>query len=193
VEDGCLGRSTVAGACAAAGTGFSGQTPVNSCSGEVRSERGCTVETGVGFIAVGAGVGVGAGLTWCGAARAGRAPRACSSVARTRRTRGRVHLPKFLRLQSSQTCESRQMSCARWHLELASSCESQGKIWPSLEDMGAPSLVCLHCSPATKRMPNRVKRPWFGFKFFRGVPWVVWPLFVIWTKWFWRQDKGEHI
>jgi hypothetical protein len=80
-----------------------------------------------------------------------------------------------------------------WHLKLASSCEFQGKIWPSLEDMGAPSLVCLHCSPATKRMPNCVKLPWFGFKIFRGVPWVVWPLFVIWTKWFWRQHKGEHI
>jgi hypothetical protein len=54
----------------------------------------------VGFIAAGAGVGtsVGAGLTWRGAARAGRAPRACSGVARARRTRGRVHLPKFLRL-----------------------------------------------------------------------------------------------
>jgi hypothetical protein len=57
-----------------------------------------------------------------------------------------------------------------WHLELTSSCEFQGKMCPSLEDMGAPSLVCLHCSPATKRMPNHVKLPWFGFKFFRDVP-----------------------
>jgi hypothetical protein len=32
------------------------------------------------------------------AARAGRAPRMCSGVARARRTRGRVHLPEFLRL-----------------------------------------------------------------------------------------------
>jgi hypothetical protein len=80
-----------------------------------------------------------------------------------------------------------------WHLGLASLCKFQGKICPSLEDMGAPSLVCLHCSPATKRMPNHVKWPWFGFKFFRDVPWVVWPLFVIWSKWFRRQHKGEHI
>jgi hypothetical protein len=80
-----------------------------------------------------------------------------------------------------------------WHLELASSCEFQGKICPGLQDMWSPSLVCLHCSPATKRMPNHIKRPWFGFKFFRGVPWVVCPLFVIWSKWFWRQHKGEHI
>jgi hypothetical protein len=48
-----------------------------------------------------------------GAARMGGAPRACSGVARARRTRGRVHLPEFSRQQSSKTCESRQMSCAR--------------------------------------------------------------------------------
>jgi hypothetical protein len=60
------------------------------------------------------GRGRGHGVTRRKAARAGRAPRACSSVARARRTRGRVHLPKFLRLQSSQTCESCQKSCARF-------------------------------------------------------------------------------
>jgi hypothetical protein len=69
VEDGWLGWSTVVVACAAVGTLFSGQTPANSCSGEVRSERGRTVETDVGFIA--AGMGVGEGLTRHGAARAG--------------------------------------------------------------------------------------------------------------------------
>jgi hypothetical protein len=56
-------------ACAAAGTRFSGQTPANLCSGWVRDTRGCMVETEVGFIATGAGVG--AGLTQRGAARAG--------------------------------------------------------------------------------------------------------------------------
>jgi hypothetical protein len=40
VEEGWRGWSTVAGACAAVGTPFSGQTPVNSCSGWVRSARG---------------------------------------------------------------------------------------------------------------------------------------------------------
>jgi hypothetical protein len=98
-------------ACAAAGTPLSGQTPANLCLGWVRDARGCTVEAGVAFIAVGAGVD--AGLARRGAARVGGAPRACSGVARARRTRGRVHLPEFLRLQSSKTCESRQMSCAR--------------------------------------------------------------------------------
>jgi hypothetical protein len=35
-----------------------GQTPVNSCSGRVRSARGCTVEIGVGFIVEGVGTGL---------------------------------------------------------------------------------------------------------------------------------------
>ena len=68
MEDDWFGRSTVAVACAAAGTRFSGQTPVNSCSGEVRDARGCMVETGVGFIAAGVGGGLRAG-----AERRGRA------------------------------------------------------------------------------------------------------------------------
>jgi hypothetical protein len=96
-------------ACAAAGTSFYEQTPVNSSSGWVRDARGHTVEAGVAFIAT----GVDAELARCGAARVGGAPRACSSVARARRTCGHVHLPEFLRLQSSKACESRQMSCAR--------------------------------------------------------------------------------
>jgi hypothetical protein len=102
----------VAGARSAAGTPFSGQTPMNSCSGRVRSAWGCTVETGVGFIAADASMGT--GLTQRRAARAGPSAGACSSVARARRTRGRVNLPEFLRLQSSQTCESCHMSCVRF-------------------------------------------------------------------------------
>jgi hypothetical protein len=54
-----------------------------------------------------------------------------------------------------------------WHLGLASLCKFQWNICRSLQDMWAPSLVCLHYSPATKLMPNHVKRPWFDFKFFR--------------------------
>jgi hypothetical protein len=38
-----------------------------------------------------------------------------------------------------------------------------------------------------------VKRPRFEFKFFREVPWVIWVLFAIWSKWFWHQHKGEHL
>jgi hypothetical protein len=98
-------------ACAAAGTPLSEQTSVNLSSGWVRDTRGCTVKARVAFIAAGAGVD--AGLARRGAACVGGAPRACSGIARARRTRGRVHLPEFLRLQSSKTCESRQMFCAR--------------------------------------------------------------------------------
>jgi hypothetical protein len=71
---GWFGRSTVAVACAAAGTSLTRQTPVNLSSGWVSDARGCTVEADVGFIATGAG------LAWRGAARVGGAPRACSGA-----------------------------------------------------------------------------------------------------------------
>jgi hypothetical protein len=49
------------------------------------------------------------------------------------------------------------------HLELSSSCEFQGEIRPSLEDMVAPSLVCLHCSPRDKMdaKPCQTTLVWF--------------------------------
>jgi F0F1-type ATP synthase membrane subunit c/vacuolar-type H+-ATPase subunit K len=81
-------------------------------SGEVESKRGRTVEASLGFI--GAGAGVGMGLSWCGAARAEPSAGACSGVARARRTRGGVILPTFLRLLSTQTCESCHMACVRF-------------------------------------------------------------------------------
>jgi hypothetical protein len=96
-------------------------------------------------------------------------------------------------LQSVQISPNVLCKISSWHLGLASLCKFPWKICPSLQDMRAPSLVCLHCSPATKLMSNHVKGPQFEFKFFRDVPWVIWPLFVIWSKWFWRQHKGEHI
>jgi hypothetical protein len=106
VEEGRSGRSTVVEARAAAGTPCAGRTPVNLCSGGVGSERGCKVKARVGFIVTGTGVG---------AARAGPSVGACSDVARARRTRGHFILPKFLRLLSSQTCESCHKTCVRFH------------------------------------------------------------------------------
>jgi hypothetical protein len=97
-------------ACATAGTLLTGQTPANLSSGWVSDARGCTVEAGVAFIAADARVD--AGLARRGAVRVGGAPRACSGVARARRTRVRLFLPLFKRLLGSQTCESRQGSCA---------------------------------------------------------------------------------
>jgi hypothetical protein len=102
----------VVGSRAAAGTPCAEQSPVNLCSGEVESERGRTVEASVGFI--GAGAGAGMGLAWHSEVRAGSSAGACSGVARARRTRGFVILQTFLRLLSTQTCESCHMACVRF-------------------------------------------------------------------------------
>jgi hypothetical protein len=100
----------VVGSRAAAGTPCTERSPVILCSDEVESKRGRTVEASVSFI----GASVGTGLAWHGAARAGLSAGACSGVARARRTRGCVILPKFLRLLSTQTCESCHMACVRF-------------------------------------------------------------------------------
>jgi hypothetical protein len=100
----------VVGSRVAAGTPCAERSPVNLRSGGVESERGCTVKALVDFI---------------GAARArGHAWRSARGVerrgvlwrARTRLTRGRLFLPLIKRLQGSQTCESRQGSCANLFL-----------------------------------------------------------------------------
>jgi hypothetical protein len=51
----------VVGARAAAGTPCAERSSVNLRSGGAKSERGCTVKAGVGFIGTGAGAGVGVG------------------------------------------------------------------------------------------------------------------------------------
>jgi hypothetical protein len=96
---------------AAAGTPCAERSPVILCSGEVESERGRTVEASVSFI--GAGAGVGTGLAWRGATCMGSSARR-ALAARARQTRGCVILPKFLRLLSTQTCESCYMACVRF-------------------------------------------------------------------------------
>jgi hypothetical protein len=100
----------VVGSRVAAGTPCAERSPVILRSGEVESERGHTVEASIGFI----GAGVGMGLAWRGAARTGPSAGACSGVARARRTRGCVILPKYLRLLSTQTCESCHKACVRF-------------------------------------------------------------------------------
>jgi hypothetical protein len=63
---------------------------------------------------IGAGVGVDARLArGCGH---GRSAEGVLWRARTCRTHGRLFLPLFKRLQGSQTCESRQGSCANLFL-----------------------------------------------------------------------------
>jgi hypothetical protein len=100
----------VVGSRVAAGTPCVEQSPVKWRSNEVKSERGRTVEASAGFIGTSAGGGT--GLAWRGAVRAGSGAGACSSDARARRTRGRLFLPLFKRLQRSQACESCHESCA---------------------------------------------------------------------------------
>jgi hypothetical protein len=70
VEEGWSGWSTVVGTLAAAGTPCAERTPMNLRLGGAESERGCTVKAVVGFI--GAGVGTGSGVAWCGARGAER-------------------------------------------------------------------------------------------------------------------------
>jgi hypothetical protein len=98
----------VVGSRAVAGTPWAERSPMILRSGEVESERGHTVEASVGFI------GASTGLAWRGAACVGPSAGACSGVARARRTRGCVILPKFLCLVSTQTCKSCHMACVRF-------------------------------------------------------------------------------
>jgi hypothetical protein len=131
---------------------------VNWCSGGVGSEQGCTVEAGVGFIVAGAGLarhGVrGAehrGVLWrCQGASNTWPCYSAEVLAPAEQPNVRI-LPYDLCKISSQ------------HLELSSSCEFQGKIGSGLEDMVAPSLVCLHCSShdKTDAKPCQTTLVWF--------------------------------
>jgi hypothetical protein len=105
---------------------------------------------GVRFYRRGHGCGHGFGLARRGARGAER--RGVLWRARTRRTRGRLFLPPFQRLERSQTCESHQGSCANIFLapRLAIMCEFQWEICPSSQDRRAPNRVCRHCSPRDK-------------------------------------------
>jgi hypothetical protein len=131
-RNGWFGRSTVAVACAAAGTSLTGRTPANSSSGWVSGARGCMVKAGVAFI--GAGAGVDAGLVRRGAARVGGAPRACSGALE------RVeHVGVCFCLCSSACRDHKRANLAKglvqissWHLGLASLCKFQWERCPNL-------------------------------------------------------------
>jgi hypothetical protein len=115
-------------ACTVAGTLLTGQTLANSSSGWVNDARGCTVEVGIAFI------GAGARLAWCGAARVGGAPRACSG------TPDRVEHVGVCFCLCSRTCRDHKranltkglVQISSLHLGLASLCKFQWEICPSL-------------------------------------------------------------
>ena len=118
------------GSRAAAGTPCAEQSPVNLRSGEVESERGRTVEASVGFI----GAGMGTGLAWRGAVRAGSSAGACSGAPE------RVeHVGVCFCLCSSACRDHKRANLTKglvqissWHLGLASLCKFQWEICPSL-------------------------------------------------------------
>jgi hypothetical protein len=140
----------VVGSRADAGTPCAERSPVILRSDEVESERGCTIEAGVCFI--GAGMGVGTGLAWRGAAQAGPSPRSCSGALE------RVeHVGVCFCLRSNACRDHKRANLAKglvqissWHLGLAIMCEFQWEICPKSQDMGAPSQRCRHCSTRNK-------------------------------------------
>jgi hypothetical protein len=117
-------------------------------SDEVESDRGRTVEASVGFI----GAGVGTGLAWRGAARAGPSAWACSGALE------RVEHVGVCFCLCSNACRDHKrailakglVQISSWHLGLAIMCEFQWEICPSSQDMRAPNRVCRHCSPRDK-------------------------------------------
>jgi hypothetical protein len=79
-----------------------------------------------------------------------------------------------------------------WHLGLSHMCEFQRKIRPRSGDRQAPNLACLTAHSETKLMSSAVKRLSLGLQFFQGVPQVVYHIFGIEPKWFWRHLQSEH-
>jgi hypothetical protein len=158
----------VVGSRAAAGTSCAEQLPVNLRFGEVESERGHTIEASVGFI----GAGVGMGLAWRGAVRAGSSVGACSGTPEHVEHVG-VCFCLCSTVCRDHKCVNLAMRLAQissWNLGLAIMCEFQWEICPSSQDMGMPNRVCFTIRPKTKWMSNHVQRSWLRFKFFQGVP-----------------------
>jgi hypothetical protein len=158
----------------------------------VEGARKGVVEAWEGFISSGAGHGAGlarARRGACGDARGRALARAegvehvevsffqCSNVSRDRKRAN-------LAMNPAQT--------SSWHLGLSHMCEFQGMIRPRSGDRRAPNLACLSAHSATKLMSSAVKRLSLGLQFFQGVPQVVYHIFGIEPKWFWRHLQSEH-
>jgi hypothetical protein len=164
----------VVGAQTAAGTPSAGRTPVNWRSGRVGSERRCTVEIGVGFIVAGAGL---ARRGARGAERWGVLWR-CQGASNTWPCYS-AQVPTPAELPNGRILPYDLCKISSLHLELSSSCEFQGEIGSGLEDMVAPSLVCLHCSSCDKIDVKPCQTTLVWFQTFQGCALGSWLLFVI--------------
>jgi hypothetical protein len=137
-------------ACAAAGTLLMGRTPFELKLGLGQWHAGVYGRGRDGFYRRGRGMD--ARLARCGAARVGGAPRACSGVPE------RVEHVGVCFCRCSSVCRDYKranpakglVQISSWRLGLATMCEFQWKICPSLGDMRAPSWVCRHCSTRDK-------------------------------------------
>jgi hypothetical protein len=154
VGKGSAGRSTVVGGSGGREHAVHGQTPVVLGSGEVERVRRGTVKVPGCFIGAGAGHGAGWTLARRGArgARVGRALASPERVEHVSLLSALVLAPAeqpIVRISPYGLCKTSSL-----HLGLPSSCKFQGKIGSGLEDMVAPSLVCLHCSTRDKTGAN---------------------------------------
>jgi hypothetical protein len=145
------------------------------------------------FIAAGAGVG--AGLARRGAARVAGAPRACSGAPEHVEHVCVCFCPCSNACWDHKLANLAKVLCkiSSWHLGLASSCKFQGKIFPRSQDMWAPSQVCRHYSSRDKTDVNPCQMALAWVQIFPGCALGSLATFVIWTKGFWCQHKGEHL
>jgi hypothetical protein len=170
VGKGPVGRSTVAGGSGGRGHAVHGQTPVGLGSGEVERVRRGTVEVPGGFIGAGAGHGAGWAL-----ARRGARGRASGVLWRAQSASNTWPLLSALVLAPAEQPNVRILpyglcKISSLHLGIPSSCKFQGKIRSGLEDMVAPSLVCLHCSTRNKTGANPCQTVLAWVQTLPGVP-----------------------
>jgi hypothetical protein len=143
-----------------------------------------------------------------GAARVGRAPRACSGAPERVEHVGVCFCP------CSSVCrDHKRVNLAKglvqisyWHLGLAIMCEFQWEICPSSQDMRAPNWVCRHCSPWDKTDVKSCQMVLASVQIFSGcalgslatfcyldqkvlAPAQRWTPLIIGLRWFWDLER----
>jgi hypothetical protein len=139
--------------------------------------------------------GVDTRLARRGAARMSGAPRACSGAPERVEHVGVCFCPcsSVCRDHKRANLAKGLVQISSWHLGLAIMCEFQWEIRPSSQDMRAPNQVCRHCSPQDKTDVKSCQMVLASVQIFPGCALGSFSTFVIWTKRFWRQHKGEHL